>query len=73
MVELMTSSTTTPTKSCQSGGRPSPLASAMDITAAPSITHDSGFHMKPKNFQILLSWREGIKQESFKHTMLATS
>lgn len=32
-----------------------PLASAIAIIAAASITHDRGFHMNPKNFKILLS------------------
>lgn len=32
-----------------------PLASAMAMMAAASITHDKGFHMNPKNFRTLLS------------------
>jgi hypothetical protein len=55
MVELMTRSTMIPTKSCQSGGLPSPLASAIAMIAAISMTHESGFHMKPKNLRNLLS------------------
>jgi hypothetical protein len=45
-----------PTKSCQSGGLPLPFAKAMAIIAAASITHDKGFHIKPKNFKNLLSF-----------------
>nr|GLL44296.1 hypothetical protein Ccrd_025584 [Ipomoea trifida] len=56
IVELMTSKQTIPTKSCQSGGFPSPLASAIAIMAAASITHDRGFHINPRNFSNLLSW-----------------
>jgi hypothetical protein len=33
-----------------------PLASAIAIIAAASITHDRGFHMNPKNFRNLLSY-----------------
>lgn len=32
-----------------------PLARAMAMIAAASITQDRGFHMNPKNFKILLS------------------
>jgi hypothetical protein len=32
-----------------------PLARAMAMIAAASMTHDSGFHMNPKNFRNLLS------------------
>ena len=32
-----------------------PLAKAMAIMAAHSMTHDRGFHMKPKNLRNLLS------------------
>lgn len=32
-----------------------PLARAMDIIAAASMTHDRGFHMNPKNLRSLLS------------------
>ena len=56
MVELMISNTTIPTKSCQSGGLPPPLAKTMAIMAAASMTHDKGFHMKPKNLRNLLSF-----------------
>lgn len=35
-----------------------PFAKAMDITAAASMTHDKGFHIKPKNFKNLLSYKE---------------
>jgi hypothetical protein len=55
MVELMTRSTMIPTKSCQSGGLPPPLASAIAMMAAISMTHERGFHMKPKNLRSLLS------------------
>ncbi|WVZ11052.1 hypothetical protein V8G54_015582, partial [Vigna mungo] len=55
MVELMSSNTTIPRKSCQSGGLPPPLANAMAMTAAASMTHESGFHIKPKNLRNLLS------------------
>jgi len=34
---------------------PPPLAKAMAIMAAASMTHDNGFHMKPKNLRNLLS------------------
>lgn len=54
MVELMNSKHTIPTKSSQSGGRPPPFAKAIAIRAAASITHDKGFHMKPKNLIMLL-------------------
>lgn len=33
-----------------------PCARPMAIIAAASITHDRGFHIKPKNFKILLSY-----------------
>jgi len=33
----------------------SPLAKAMAIMAAASITHESGFHIKPRNFSNLFS------------------
>jgi len=56
MVELMISNTMIPTKSCQSGGLPPPLAKTMAIMAAASMTHDKGFHIKPKNLRILLSF-----------------
>ena len=56
MVELMTNKTTIPTKSCQSGGLPSPLARTIAIRAAISMTHERGFHMNPRNLRILLSW-----------------
>lgn len=55
MVELMTRRQMIPTKSCQSGGLPSPLAKAIAMIAAASITHERGFHMNPKNLRILLS------------------
>ena len=55
IVELITSRQMIPTKSCQSGGLPSPLAKAMAMIAAASITHESGFHMNPRNLRILLS------------------
>lgn len=55
MVELITSKHTIPTKSCQSGGFPSPFASAIAIIAAASMTHDKGFHMNPRNLRNLLS------------------
>ncbi|URD95349.1 hypothetical protein MUK42_29021, partial [Musa troglodytarum] len=59
IVELITSKVMIPMKSCQSGGFPCsrtpPLASAMAITAAASMTQDRGFHMNPKNFKTLLS------------------
>lgn len=32
-----------------------PLARTIAITAAASITHDNGFHMKLRNFNILFS------------------
>ena len=32
-----------------------PLAKAMAIIAAASMTHESGFHINPRNFSILLS------------------
>ena len=32
-----------------------PFANAIAMTAAASMTHDRGFHMKPKNFRNLLS------------------
>jgi len=44
-----------PTKSCQSGGLLSPLASAMAITAAISITHDNGLFINIRNFNTLFS------------------
>lgn len=56
MVELITRRQMIPTKSCQSGGRPSPLAKAMAMMAAASMTHESGFHINPKNLRILLSF-----------------
>ncbi|BAT00424.1 Os07g0191250, partial [Oryza sativa Japonica Group] len=56
IVELMMSSVMMPTKSCQSGGFPPPLARAMAMIAAASMTQDSGFHMNPKNFKNLLSF-----------------
>nr|CAB3467257.1 unnamed protein product [Digitaria exilis] len=55
-VGLMMSSETIPTKSCQSGGFPPPLARTMAMMAAISMTHDSGFHMKPRNLSSLLSF-----------------
>jgi acid phosphatase family membrane protein YuiD len=55
MVELITSKQVIPTKSCQSGGLPSPFANAIAMIAAASITHDRGFHMNPKNLRNLLS------------------
>ncbi|KAG9131730.1 hypothetical protein Leryth_009463, partial [Lithospermum erythrorhizon] len=51
IVELITSKQTIPTKSCQSGGLPSPLANTMAIKAAASMTHESGFHINPRNFK----------------------
>lgn len=33
-----------------------PWGIAIAIIAAASITHESGFHMKPKNLSILLSF-----------------
>uniref|UniRef100_A0A0A9DC19 Mha2 n=1 Tax=Arundo donax TaxID=35708 RepID=A0A0A9DC19_ARUDO len=56
MVELITRSTMIPTKSCQSGGLPPPLASAMAMIAAISMTQDNGFHMNPRNLRSLLSF-----------------
>uniref|UniRef100_A0A2P2JF49 Plasma membrane ATPase 4-like n=1 Tax=Rhizophora mucronata TaxID=61149 RepID=A0A2P2JF49_RHIMU len=56
IVELINSKTTMPTKSCQSGGFPSPFAKIMAIKAAASMTHDKGFHIKPKNLRTLLSF-----------------
>lgn len=55
IVELISRRTTIPTKSCQSGGCPPPLAKTMAMMAAISITQDRGFHMNPKNFKNLLS------------------
>lgn len=55
IVELITSKQTIPTKSCQSGGAPPPLASAIAMIAAASMTHESGFHIKPRNLRSLLS------------------
>ncbi|BAS85830.1 Os03g0689350, partial [Oryza sativa Japonica Group] len=54
IVELISSSVMIPTKSCQSVLTP-PLANAMAMIAAASMTHDSGFHMNPKNLRNLLS------------------
>nr|CAB3469632.1 unnamed protein product [Digitaria exilis] len=53
---LMMSSETIPTKSCQSGGLPPPLARTMAMMAAISMTQESGFHMKPRNLSSLLSF-----------------
>ena len=33
----------------------------MAITAAASITHDSGFHMNPRNLSTLLSCKQNIQ------------
>ncbi|BAT18278.1 Os12g0638750 [Oryza sativa Japonica Group] len=55
IVELITRRVMIPTKSCQSGGFPPPFASAMAMIAAASMTHESGFHMNPKNLRNLLS------------------
>lgn len=43
---LTKSKRTIPTKSSQSGGRPPPFERAMATRAAPSMTHERGFHMK---------------------------
>jgi hypothetical protein len=56
MVEFTSSKTRIPRKSSQSGGRPCPLANTIAINAADSITHDNGFHMKPRNLRILFSF-----------------
>jgi len=63
IVELITNNTTIPTKSCQSGGLPSPLAKAMAINAAASMTHDNGFHINPRNLRILLSCSSNTKPQ----------
>jgi hypothetical protein len=36
-------------------GHTCPLANTIAINAADSITHDNGFHMKPRNLRILFS------------------
>ena len=41
-------------KSCQSGGRPSPFERAIATMAAPSMTHESGFHMNERNCRMAL-------------------
>ncbi|KVH72628.1 hypothetical protein Ccrd_025584 [Cynara cardunculus var. scolymus] len=64
IVELITSRQTIPTKSCQSGGFPPPLASAIAIIAAASMTHDKGFHINPRNLRNLLSC---VKQNKRKY------
>lgn len=61
IVELMTNKTMIPTKSCQSGGLPPPFAKAIAMMAAASMTHDKGFHIKPKNLRILLSCLQNVK------------
>lgn len=33
-----------------------PLARAIAMMAAASMTHDKGFHINPKNFKTLFSW-----------------
>ena len=60
MVELMRRSATMPTKSCHHwlARWPSRL---LAITAAASITHDSGFHMNPRNLSTLLSCKQNIQ------------
>src|ERR1700722_9826504 len=50
MPELMNRRAVIPTKSCQSGARPSPLDKAMATSAAASMTQESGFNMKLKNW-----------------------
>jgi hypothetical protein len=47
-----------------------PLAKAIAMIAAASITHESGFHINPKNFKNLLSCkihntRHKAKQRQF--------
>lgn len=39
------------------------------MIAAASITHDSGFHINPKNLRILLSWRQFPHQQSTNHSL----
>lgn len=39
-----------------------PWVRAMAMIAAASMTHDKGFHMKPKNFNILLSYENDAEQ-----------
>ena len=48
-VELINRSNTIPMKSCQSGALPSPFDRAIATIAAPSMTHERGFHMKLRN------------------------
>ena len=42
-------------KKLKSYGLTPPCARAMAMIAAASITHDKGFHIKPKNFSTLFS------------------
>ena len=39
-----------------------PLASAIAMMAAASITHERGFHMNPRNFKNLLSYKKKKKK-----------
>lgn len=41
-----------------------PFARAIAIMAAHSITHDRGFHIKPKNLRNLLSCWEFVSNKS---------
>jgi hypothetical protein len=41
-----------------------PWARAIAMIAAASMTHESGFHMKPRNLRILLSCKAFIDEPS---------
>lgn len=43
-----------------------PLASAIAMIAAASMTHERGFHIKPKNFKNLLSCKPKIQKTTRK-------
>jgi hypothetical protein len=62
IVEFTSSKTRIPRKSSQSGGWPCPLASTIAISAAASITHDNGFHMKPRNLRNLFSCTKALRR-----------
>ena len=41
----------------------SPSAKAMTMIVAASMTHERGFHINPKNFKTLLSWKIHTKAQ----------